>query len=250
MVRASSSPSAGPIGTIHLAILSQTAKEPRPSAGLKRRIMSVGWDLAHAAGNLPLRLHEWNADFAAWCSYKYLNAGPGAVAGCFVHERHLADTSLPRFGGWWGNDPATRFRMHLQPEFLPRKSADGWQLSNPPIFAMAALKTSLQIFDEAGMAELRAKSKRLTGYLEFLLNSKSSLDVELITPAESAQRGCQLSIRLCKNARSVADALADEGVVVDVREPDVIRVAPTPLYNRFSDVRRFHDVFSRAMGGQ
>src|SRR6266496_578395 len=155
----------------------------------------VGFDLAHAVGNAPLKLHDWNVDFAVWCSYKYLNAGPGAVAGAFVHERHATNTKLPRFAGWFGNDPNTRFRLHLEPEFIPVASADGWQISNPPIFSMAPLRASLAIFDEAGgMEPLRAKSIKLTGYLQFLLESAGHSALTIITPREIDARGCQLSI--------------------------------------------------------
>ncbi|HYE03828.1 MAG TPA: kynureninase [Phycisphaerales bacterium] len=203
----------------------------------------VGWDLAHAAGNVPVRLHEWGADFAAWCSYKYLNAGPGAVAGCFVHERHGSDRTLRRFGGWWGNDPATRFAMG--PEFVPRAGADGWQLSNPPILAMAPLRASLEIFDRIGMAALREKSVRLTGYLEWLLTRPGTggRGVGLLTPSDPARRGCQLSVRVPGGARAVLRELGARGIVCDMREPDVIRAAPVPLYTTFHDAW----VFARAL---
>jgi len=196
----------------------------------------VGWDLAHAAGNVPLSLHAWDVDFAAWCSYKYLNAGPGGVAGCFVHERHGSKASLPRMAGWWGNDPERRFRMHLEPEFVPRQGADGWQLSNPPILAMAPLRASLAIFDEAGMEALRAKSIRLTGYLEWLLDRAPGRPFEIITPRDPDRRGCQLSLRILDRPEARFEALERAGVVVDFRAPDVIRVAPVPLYNTFREV--------------
>lgn len=196
----------------------------------------VGWDLAHAAGNVPLRLHDWDVDFAAWCSYKYLNAGPGAVAGCFVHERHGARGDLPRLAGWWGNDPATRFRMQLNPTFSPRAGADGWQLSNPPILAMAPLRASLEIFDAAGMEELRAKSVRLTGYLASILDEAPPGAFEVVTPADPEARGCQLSLRFLDRPKERFRALQAAGFVADFREPDVIRVAPVPLYNTFDDV--------------
>jgi len=199
----------------------------------------VGFDLAHAAGNIPLRLHDWNVDFACWCSYKYLNAGPGAVAGCFVHRRHGEDPSLPRFAGWWGNDPQVRFRMHLEPEFVPRVGADGWQLSNPPILAMVPLRASLALFDEVGMDHLRRKSLVLTGYLEFLLRRLMPDACRIITPCDPGERGCQLSIQVSDAPRARFDALQRQGVICDFREPDVIRVAPVPLYNRFHDVWRF-----------
>ena len=194
----------------------------------------AGWDLAHAAGNVPLSLHDWDVDFAVWCSYKYLNAGPGAVAGCFVHERHGKDLSLPRLAGWWGNDPDTRFRMDEARTFTPRAGADGWQLSNPPILAMAPLRESLAIFDEAGMEPLRRKSIVLTAYLEWLLARAASPRFDVITPQDSEQRGCQLSLR----ARHGLSALDGGEIVVDRRPPDVIRVAPVPLYNTFHEVWR------------
>jgi kynureninase len=199
----------------------------------------VGFDLAHAVGNVPLSLHDWGVDFAVWCTYKYLNAGPGAVAGCFVHERHAARSELPRFGGWWGNDPERRFRMHLEPEFRPRPTADGWQLSNPPILALAPLRVSLALFDEAGMEALRAKSRRLTGYLQHWIDRVAAGRIEVLTPTEPQSRGCQLSLRVSERPRALFDALRDRGVVGDYREPDVVRVAPVPLYNSFHDVWRF-----------
>jgi kynureninase len=199
----------------------------------------VGFDLAHAAGNVLLRLHDWDVDFAVWCSYKYLNGGPGAVAGCFVHEKHGRDTSLPRFAGWWGNDPATRFRMHLQPEFVPRCGADGWQLSNPPILAMAPLRASLGLFTEAGMPALRAKSGSLTAYLQYLLDQLPPGRFEVITPREPARRGCMLSLQVRERPRELLASLEARGVVCDYREPDVIRVAPVPLYNTHHEVWTF-----------
>jgi kynureninase len=198
----------------------------------------IGWDLAHAAGNVVLKLHNWNVDCAAWCSYKYLNSGPGAVAGAFVHERHGTNLSLPRLAGWWGNDPATRFRMHLEREFVPRTGADGWQVSNPPILALAPLRASLALFDEAGMEALRAKSERLTGYLEWLLDRLPAGVVRIVTPREPPRRGCQLSLRI-PSGREMLARLKKAGIVCDFREPDVVRVAPTPLYNSFHDVWRF-----------
>ena len=200
----------------------------------------VGFDLAHAIGNLPLALHAWNVDFAVWCSYKYLNAGPGAVAGAFVHERHATNTKLPRLAGWFGNDPNTRFRLHLEPEFIPVPSADGWQISNPPIFSMAPLRASLSIFDEAGgMEPLRAKSIKLTGYLQFLLEQAGSNRFSIITPREANERGCQLSILAHEHPKELFRKLQAAGIKCDFREPNVIRVAPTPLYNTFHEVWRF-----------
>jgi kynureninase len=198
----------------------------------------VGWDLAHAAGNVPLKLHDWDVDFAAWCSYKYLNAGPGAIAGCFVHERHATDVDRPRMGGWWGNDPETRFRMHLNDTFVPRATADGWQLSNPPILAMAPLRASLELFDEAGIGALRSKSLRLTAFLEALLDAVPGSPFEILTPRDPEARGCQLSLRVKDRPRERFAALEAAGIVADFRPPEVIRVAPVPLYNSFHDVWR------------
>ena len=200
----------------------------------------VGFDLAHAAGNTRLQLHDWDVDFAVWCSYKYLNAGPGAVAGCFVHERHGRNPSLKRFAGWWGHDPASRFEMG--PEFRPIPGVEGWQLSNPPILALAPLVASLDIFRRARMTELVTKSHRLTGYLEFLVSAELGDVIEIITPEDAARRGCQLSLRLRAGASSgqkLAQQLPAHGVIVDWREPDVIRAAPVPLYNSFQDVFHF-----------
>ena len=194
----------------------------------------VGFDLAHAAGNLELKLHDWGVDFAVWCSYKYLNAGPGGIAGAFIHERHAESFDLPRFAGWWGHDKNTRFLMG--PEFKPMSGAEGWQISNPPIFQMAALRASLEIFDEAGMPNLRTKSEKLTGYLEYRLAQIGDDRMSVITPSEPAQRGCQLSIRVKNSDRKLFEALTERGVFVDWREPDVIRAAPVPLYNCFRDV--------------
>jgi len=199
----------------------------------------VGFDLAHAAGNLPLNLHDSGADFAAWCSYKYLNSGPGAIAGCFVHDRH-ANAKLPRFAGWWGHDKSTRFKMG--PEFIPTPGADGWQLSNPPIFALAPLRVSLEIFQQAGMQNLRNKSVKLTAYLEALIQQELQDALTIATPGNPDQRGCQLSLRVNagrEQGRALFEALSAQGIVGDWREPDVIRISPTPLYNNHSDVLRF-----------
>ncbi|HYM77030.1 MAG TPA: kynureninase [Candidatus Dormibacteraeota bacterium] len=197
----------------------------------------VAFDLAHAAGNIPLCLHEWGPDFAVWCNYKYLNGGPGCVAGCFVHERHSRAGEIPRFAGWWGHDEETRFLMG--PDFRPTIGAEGWQLSNPPIMALASLRASLEIFSEAGMERLRAKSVRLTGYMEFLLRENASRKFSILTPSEEERRGAQLSIRLVEEGRHLCDRLAVEGVVGDWREPDIFRVAAVPLYNSYQDVYRF-----------
>ena len=198
----------------------------------------VGFDLAHAIGNIRLDLHDTGCDFAVWCSYKYLNSGPGAVAGAFVHERH-ATTERPRFAGWWGHEKSTRFRMG--PEFRPTPGADGWQLSNPPILALAPLRVSLQVFRRAGLDALRRKSEALTGYLEWLILQQVADVLDIATPAEPARRGCQLSLRVKgprDSGRSLFDHLQQQGIVVDWREPDVIRASPVPLYNRFMDCRR------------
>jgi kynureninase len=197
----------------------------------------VGWDLAHAAGNVPLDLHAWDVDWAAWCHYKYVNAGPGAPAGAFVHERHVRDASLPRLAGWWGNDPATRFRM--EPGFVPRPGAVGWQVSTPSVLAFAPLRAALALFDAAGVPTLRARSLRLTGYLESLLDAVvAERRAEILTPREPAQRGCQLSLAV-PEARTLAARLrAEHGVICDVREPDVIRLAPVPLYSSYHDCWR------------
>jgi len=200
----------------------------------------VGFDLAHAAGNLELRLHDWNVDFAVWCSYKYLNAGPGGIAGAFVHERHSRAFELPRFAGWWGHNKQTRFLMG--PDFDPLPGAEGWQLSNPPIFQLAALRASLEIFEEAGMANLRSASIELTGRLEMLLKEIDNDRISIITPGDPSQRGCQLSIRVREADKSLFEAITARGVVADWRVPDVIRVAPVPLYNDLTDVSRFAEI--------
>ena len=208
----------------------------------------VGFDLSHAAGNVPLQLHDWQVDFAVWCNYKYLNSGPGAVAGCFVHERHGRNVALPRLAGWWGNDPATRFRMQLEPEFLPQPGADGWQISNPPILALVPIRAALALYDEVGMAALRAKSKALTGYLQFLVDHAGSKTLEVITPRDPEQRGCQLSLLARERPRDLQARLGEEGVTVDFREPNIIRVAPVPFYNTFHEVWRFRHILDGLLG--
>lgn len=198
----------------------------------------AGFDCAHAAGNLDLALHDSGCDFAAWCSYKYLNAGPGAVAGAFVHARH-ARARLPRFEGWWGRNQATRFEM--RPEFEPAPGAEGWQLSNPPILALAPLRVSLELFQRAGMAQLRAKSLRLTAYLAWLIETRLGDVLEILTPGQPERRGAQLSLRVRAGrdaGQSLFDHLVAEGVLGDWREPDVMRIAPAPLYNTFADCLR------------
>ena len=205
----------------------------------------VGFDLAHGAGNLHLELHDSGIDFAAWCSYKYLNSGPGSVSGCFVHERHAHNSDLPRFAGWWGHNKTTRFNMRHA--FDPIPGAEGWQLSNPPILSLAAIMASLEIFEEVGMPALLEKSAKLTGYLEFLVNNLEGDRVNIITPSNPKERGCQLSIQVRDADKSLYDAITEKGVIADWREPDVIRVAPIPLYNSFEDVFRFVEVLKVCM---
>ncbi|HZF24991.1 MAG TPA: kynureninase [Steroidobacteraceae bacterium] len=210
----------------------------------------VGFDLAHAVGNVELRLHEWGADFACWCTYKYLNAGPGSIGGCFVHGRHAQSPELPRFAGWWGHDKARRFLM--QPDFEVLAGAEGWQISNPPILSMAPLVVSLAMFREAGMAHVVEKSQSLTGFLEFLVRTRLPEQVEIVTPSARAERGCQLSLRLRSGAQTgkrVFAALEQRDVVVDWREPDIIRVAPVPLYNTFTEVWEFVDTLATSLKG-
>jgi len=209
-----------------------------------RRGCIVGFDLAHAIGNIPLRTHDWGPDFAVWCSYKYLNGGPGCVAGCFVHDRYSKAWDLPRLAGWWGHEEKIRFLMG--PEFHPMAGAEGWQLSNPPILALAPLRASMQLFSEAGVPRLRAKSTSLTGYLDFLLR-QGAPRFSIITPAEEKQRGAQVSIRMAHHGRDLCDRLANQGVIGDWREPDIFRVAPVPLYNSYQDVYRFVERFSAAL---
>lgn len=218
-------------------------------AAARRAGASVGVDLAHAIGNLPLALHDWDVDFAVWCSYKYLNAGPGAIGGCFVHERHARRFDLPRLAGWWGHDPGVRFEMG--PRFQPIPGADGWQLSNPPILATAPLLASLDIFREAGLPALRTKSLALTSWLERELRERLPGRVEIITPSEPSQRGAQLSLRLqCSpgEARHCLRKLTAAGVIGDWREPDIIRWAPVPLYNSFLDCHAAVQALAGALG--
>jgi kynureninase len=217
-------------------------------AAARRAGAAVGLDLAHAIGNTPLRLHDWNADFAVWCSYKYLNAGPGAIGGCFVHERHANRLDLPRFAGWWGHDKLRRFEMG--PEFRPIPGAEGWQVSNPPILSTAPLLASLELFRRAGGARLRRKSLALTGFLRRAIESLAPDRVEIITPADPRSHGCQLSLRLIQEpaaARRSFEALGREGVIGDWREPDVLRLSPTPLYNSFADAWTAAAALARVM---
>ena len=202
----------------------------------------AGFDLAHAAGNIHLKLHDWGVDFAAWCSYKYLNSSPGGVSGMYVHERHANRPELPRFAGWWGHDKSVRFLM--EPGFQPMPGAEGWQLSNAPVLGMAAHLASLDIFDEVGMEKLCAKRDQLTAYLEFIIDAISSTHkelctLEIITPRNKTQRGAQLSMLVHGKGKAIFDKLSEAGVVADWREPNVIRLAPVPLYNSFEDVYYF-----------
>ncbi len=210
----------------------------------------VGFDLAHAAGNLPLQLHDWNVDFAAWCSYKYLNAGPGGVGGAFIHERNCNNTDLIRFAGWWGNDPHTRFTMPH--DFVPVKTADAWQLSNAPVLPMAALRASLEIFQEATMPALAAKRKLMNGYLRFLINgiiesANAQQKIIIITPSAEDECGAQISVLCKQSGKAIHKHLTDNGVIADWREPEVLRMAPVPLYNSFEDVFRFGQLFEEAV---
>jgi len=197
----------------------------------------VGFDLAHATGNTGLKLHDWRVDFATWCGYKYLNGGPGAPSGVFIHERHLGKSDIPRFEGWWGHDKSTRFQM--PDEFVPTASVEAWQLSNPPIFSMAPLLASLELFHEAGIENLRKKSEKLTSYLENLLENELEDEIEIITPKSIEGRGCQLSLRLKTEIPNIMDELHRQGILADWREPDVVRIAPVPLYNTFKDCYQF-----------
>jgi len=207
---------------------------------------TVGFDLAHGAGNLELQLHNWGPDFACWCSYKYLNSGPGGLSGVFVHERHADSHDLPRFEGWWGHNQENRFKM--PDDFDPMRGAEAWQLSNPPILPLAALRASMEIFDEVGMAALRKKSEALTGYFDYLLKELNTNDnVRVITPSDPHQRGCQLSLQARENGKAIFDRLTEKGVIADWREPDVIRVAPVPLYNQFQEVWEFVQLLTRSL---
>ncbi|MGB3075312.1 MAG: kynureninase, partial [Chitinophagales bacterium] len=206
----------------------------------------VGFDLAHAMGNVPVKLHDWQVDFACWCSYKYMNSGPGGVAGIFVHEKHGNDPELPRFAGWWGNEEATRFKM--EKGFHPQRGAAGWQVSNAPVFPMAIHCASLELYDEAGMERLRSKSIQLTAYLEFVIEdfnkNHPSKTLQIITPKDAAWRGCQLSLIASANGKEIFNRLTESGVITDWREPNVIRMAPVPLYNSFEDVFRVGEILT------
>lgn len=212
----------------------------------KRAGAIVGWDLAHAAGNVPLELHRWNVDFAAWCGYKYLNSGPGGVSGVFIHERYHGKTDIPRFEGWWGHHKEDRFQM--PDEFVPIPSAEAWQLSNAPVLAMAPLIASLKLFDEVGMEALRAKSLKLTAYLQQVIEDAakaSGAAIKIISPQDPKRRGCQISISIPQKGKAAFESLSAAGVIADWREPDVIRLAPVPLYNSFEDVFRFGELLTK-----
>ena len=226
----------------------QSLELPALIAAARRAGAAVGVDLAHAIGNTALSLHDWNADFAVWCSYKYLNAGPGAVGGCFVHERHARNYKLPRFAGWWGHNKAERFLY--DPKFDPIDGAQGWQISNPPILSTAPLLASLEIFERAGFDKLRAKSIALTGFMQQLIEERLRDLVEIITPGDPEERGCQLSLRSARpaaEARLCLERLTDAGVIGDWREPDVLRLAPIPLYNSFAEVLAAVDILAQAV---
>ena len=200
----------------------------------------AGFDLAHVTGNIPLHLHDWNVDFAAWCSYKYLNAGPGAVGGYFIHEKHASNQNIHRLAGWWGNDEKLRFKM--EKGFIPKTNASGWNISTAQVFNMIGLKASLEIIDQAGIDRMRAKSIILTAYLSYLLNQLDRISFEIITPEDFEQRGAQLSLYFKEKAKEIHNKLIDNGVIVDFREPGVIRVAPAPLYCSFEDVFKFYEI--------
>lgn len=212
---------------------------------------NCGFDLAHGAGNIELKLHEWNVDFACWCSYKYLNSGPGGVSGVYINERHCNDSELPRFAGWWGQEKETRFLM--EKGFKPIKSAEAWQMSNAPVLSMAAHKASIDIFEEVGMDKLLKKQKELSGYLEFVVDdinsslTDSDKSLEIITPRNWEERGCQVSVIAHGYGKSLFDKLTAEGVISDWREPNAIRMAPVPLYNSFEDIYRFGEILKKAL---
>ena len=205
----------------------------------------AGFDFAHGAGNVPLQLHDWGVDFAAWCSYKYLNSGPGALSGIFIHNRHAERFDLPRFTGWWGHDKNTRFKM--DPQFVPMPGAEGWQLSNPPILPMACMQASLELFDRAGMERIREKSVKMSALCEKLITETDGSRIEIITPSNPSERGSQLSIRVVDADKGLFDRLSKSGVIADWREPDVIRIAPAPLYNTYKEVYQFCEILKNCM---
>jgi kynureninase len=208
-----------------------------------------GFDLAHAVGNVSLNLHQWNVDFACWCSYKYLNSGPGAVAGAFIHQRHIENKSLRRLAGWWGTNKENRFKM--EKEFDPIPTAEGWQLSNSPILNMAAHKASLDIFEEAGFENILEKGKKLSAFLLFVLDdinaSGSKKIIEVITPRDENEHGCQVSVLMLEKGKEIFESLKKNSVIVDWREPDVIRLAPVPLYNSFEDIYKFGEIIKNML---
>lgn len=208
----------------------------------------VGWDLAHAAGNIELHLHDWQVDFAAWCSYKYMNSGPGNASGCFIHEKHHSNSELPRFAGWWGHNKERRFKM--EPQFDPIQGADGWQISNLPVLSLAPYLASVELFAEIGMDALIAKRNTITAYLEFVLGEidrEVKGNFEIITPSNPSERGCQLSVFLHGEGRSLFDYLMKNGVIIDWREPNVIRLAPVPMYTSFEDIYRFGQILKNGI---
>ena len=211
----------------------------------------VGWDLAHAAGNIELNLNDWNVDFASWCSYKYINSGPGNAAGIYVNEKHCNNTDLPRFAGWWGHDKSTRFLM--EKGFHPMKTAEAWQMSNAPVLTMAAHKAAIDIFDEVGMEKLLKKQKLISGYLEFIVDDVNSTlteegkSLEIITPRNWDERGCQVSVIAHGYGKALFDTLTEEGVISDWREPNAIRMAPIPLYTSYEDIYRFGEILKKAI---
>jgi len=208
----------------------------------------VGWDLAHAAGNIELHLHDWQVDFAAWCSYKYMNSGPGNASGCFIHEMHHSNSELPRFAGWWGHNKERRFKMEQQ--FDPIQGADGWQISNLPVLSLAPYLASVELFAEIGMEALIAKRNTITAYLEFVLREidrEVQGNFEIITPSNPSERGCQLSVFLHGEGRSLFDYLMKNGVIIDWREPNVIRLAPVPMYTSFEDIYRFGQILKNGI---
>ena len=208
-----------------------------------------GFDLAHAAGNVSIKLHDWDVDFACWCSYKYLNSGPGGVAGAFINQKHITNKKMLRLAGWWGQDKVNRFKM--EKDFDPIPTAEGWQLSNAPVLSMAAHKASLDIFHEAGINNLIAKGQQLSNYLLFILDEINETAheniIEIITPRNETEKGCQVSMLMMKDGKNIFEALKKEGVIADWREPNVIRIAPVPLYNSFEDIYKFGEIISKVL---
>ena len=202
----------------------------------------AGFDLAHVAGNIPVELHNWDVDFAVWCSYKYLNGGPGAVGGAFVHEKHASNRDFLRLGGWWGNEESARFKM--EKGFVPKKEAEGWQQSTAQVFNMVSLKASLELFEAAGIGALRSKSIGMTGYLAFLLQQLKGINFQIITPENCNERGAQLSLLFMNSGKEIHQRMTDAGIIVDWREPGVIRVSPAPLYNSYQDVFHFYEIIA------